>query len=137
MLKKDFQIKKFPYLAFSPNIMEYFAIIGYQENFVPQILDSYRKRGNPMPPAILSTIVSKSDYLKIDNNFRISLIYTENPYTLLINKNDIYQESPPTSNVIYNFCYSSVNGKENIIYSVFAFKFYEKYRYNIPQILLM
>ena len=131
MFGKDLLIKKYPYISSSQNIIEYFDIIGYQETMVPQILDSYRKRGNPMPPAILSTIVSKSDYLKIDNNFRISLIYTENPYPLLINKNDIYQESPPTSNVIYNFCYSSVNGKENIIYSVFAFKFYEKYRYNI------
>jgi hypothetical protein len=131
MFGKDLLIKKYPFISSSQNIIEYFDIIGYQETMVPQILDSYRKRGNPMPPAILSTIVSKSDYLKIDNNFRISLIYTENPYPLLINKNDIYQESPPTSNVIYNFCYSSVNGKENIIYSVFAFKFYEKYRYNI------
>jgi hypothetical protein len=44
MFGEDLQIKKFPYLAYSPNIMEYFAIIGYQENFVPQILDSYKKK---------------------------------------------------------------------------------------------
>jgi len=131
MFGKDLLIKKYPYISSSQNIIEYFDIIGYQETMVPQILDLYRKRGNPLPPAILSTIVSKSDYLKIDNNFRISLIYTENPFPILINKNDINQEPPPTSNVIYNFCYSSGDGKENIIYSVFAFKFYEKYRYYI------
>jgi hypothetical protein len=131
MFGKDLLIKKYPFISFSQNIIEYFDIIGYQESMVPQILDSYRKRENQIPPTILSTIVSKSDYLKIDNDFRINQIYPENPYPLLINKNDINQEPPPTSNIIYNFCYSSQKGEKNIIYSVFAFKFYEKYRYYI------
>ena len=131
MFGKDLLIKKFPFISSSQNIIEYFDIIGYQESMVPHILDSYRKKENPIPPTILSTIVSKSDYLNINNNFRISQVYTENPYPILINKNDTDQEPPPTSKVIYNFCYSSGEGKENIIYSVFAYKFYEKFRYYI------
>jgi len=131
MFGKDLFIKKYPYISSSQNLIEYFDIIGYQESMVPHILDSYRKRENPIPPSILSTIISKSDYLKIDNDFRISLIYTENPYPLLINKNETNQEPPPTSNIIYNFCYSSGDGQKNIIYSVFAFKFYERYKYYI------
>ena len=131
MFGKDLLIKKYPFISSSQNIIEYFDIIGYQETMVPQILDSYRKRENQIPPTILSTIISRSDYLEIDNDFRISQIYPENPYPLLINKNDINQEPPPTSNIIYNFCYISEKGEKNIIYSVFAFKFYEKYRYYI------
>ena len=44
MFGKDLLTKKNPYLSFSQNLMEYFAIIGYPENFVPKILDSYRKK---------------------------------------------------------------------------------------------
>ena len=32
--KKEKLIKKYPYLAFSTNIIEYFAMIGYQENYI-------------------------------------------------------------------------------------------------------
>ena len=54
MFGKDLLIKKYPYLAYSPNLMEYFGIIGYTEKFVPQILDSYKKKRNDYSPKILS-----------------------------------------------------------------------------------
>ena len=131
MLNKDFQIKKFPYLAFSPNIMEYFAIIGYQESFVPKILDSYSKKKNDYSPKILSSIISNTDYGIVDNNLIIGQIYPENPLTIFINKNDNNQEPPPTSNIIYYFCFDSTNGKEKLFYMCFGFKFYERYKYYI------
>jgi len=131
MFGKDLLIKKYPYISSSPNLIEYFEIIGYQESMVPQILDYYRKKENPISPTIISSIISKSDYLKIKNDSIISSIYIENPYPLLINKNNTNQEPPPTSKVINHFCFSSENGTKNIIYSVFGFKFYEKYRYHI------
>ena len=68
---------------------------------------------------------TNAEMLKFDND-----VLSINQ-SLLINKNDTDQEPPPTSKVIYNFCYSSGEGKENIIYSVFAYKFYEKFRYYI------
>ena len=40
MFGKKLQIKKYPYLGYSKNMMEYFAIIGYQESFVPKILET-------------------------------------------------------------------------------------------------
>ena len=131
MFDKDLLIKKYPYISSSPNLIEYFEIIGYQESMVPQILDFYRKKENPIPPTIISSITSKSDYLNINIDSIISKIYIENPYPLLINKNNINQDPPPTCKVINHFCFSSENGNKNIIYSVFAFKFYEKYRYHI------
>ena len=114
---KDFQIKKLPYLSFSENIMEYFALIGYPENFVPQILDSYRKKENIYPPKLLSSITSNRDYGIVDNNLIINQIYPENPLTIFINKNDkndINQEPPPPSNVIYSFCFDSTDGKNKL-----------------------
>ena len=131
MFGKELIIKKYPYLAFSPNIMEYFGIIGYQESFVPKILDSYRKQKNDYPPKIISSITSTKDFGMIDNNLIINQVYPDNPLTILINKNDINQEPPPTSKVIYSFCFDSTDGKTKIFYICFAYKFYERYKYYI------
>ena len=38
--EKEKLIKKYPYLAFSTNIIEYFAMIGYQENYIKKIMDN-------------------------------------------------------------------------------------------------
>ena len=38
-------------------------------------------------------------------------------------------EPPPTSNVIYSFCFDSTDGKQKIFYVCYAFKFYEEYSY--------
>ena len=133
MFDKDLQIKKYPFLAKSPNLMEYFSIIGYNENFVPKILDSYKKMNNEYPPIILSSITSGSDYGIIDNKLIIGQVYPDNPITILINKNDVNQEPPPTSNVIYSFCYDSTDGKQKLFYVCYAFKFYEKYKHFITQ----
>ena len=128
MFGKDLLIKKYPFLAYSENLMEYFAILGYQERFVPQILDSYRKKINVYSPKILSSITSSSDYGIVDNNLIISQIYPENPLPILINKSDINQEEPPNSNVIYSFCFDSTDGKTKLFYICYGFKFYERYK---------
>ena len=131
MFGKDLLIKKYPYLAYSQNLMEYFAIIGYQENFVPQIIESHRKKINNYTPKILCSITSSSDYGIVDNKLIINQIYPENPLTILINKNEINQEEPPKSNVIYSFCFDSTDGKAKLFYICYAFKFYERYKCSI------
>ena len=133
MFGSDLQIKKFPYMATSPNLMEYFAIIGYPEKFVPQILDTYRKKENIYSPTIISSITSSTDFGVVDNQLIIQQIYPDNPITIFLNKNDVNQEPPPTSNVIYSFCFDSTDGKQKIFYVCYAFKFYEKYKYSITQ----
>ena len=129
MFSKDFLIKKCPYLAYSPNLMESFSIIGYNENFVPQILDSYKNKKNRYTPTILSSIISDSDFGTADNKLTIGQIYPDNPLPILINKNDNNDEPPPTSNVIYSFCFDSTDGKKKIFYICYGFKFYEKYKF--------
>ena len=46
MFGKDLLIKKYPYLAYSSNLMECFLIIGYNERFVPQIIRAYKTKEN-------------------------------------------------------------------------------------------
>ena len=40
--EQDLLIKKNPYMAVSPNLIEYFAIIGYKETIIPKIIDIYK-----------------------------------------------------------------------------------------------
>ena len=127
MFGKELQIKKYPYMGFSPNIMEYFSIIGYQEDFIPILIDFFKKKKKSFTPTILSSITSAIDYRMVDNELIISQIYPENPLIIQINKADINQEIPPNSNVIYSFCFDTLDGKSKLFYTCFAFKFYEKY----------
>jgi len=126
----EFLIKKNPYMAVSPNLIEYFAIIGYKENFIPKILNTYKTKKNQYKPIVLSGIISKSDYEIINNKLIISQIYPDNPLVILKDKNEQIDESPGKSNVIYSFCFDSTDGKEKIFYVCYAFKFYEKYKNN-------
>jgi len=131
MFGKDLLIKKYPYMGFSQNIMEYFAIIGYQENFLPTLFESIKKKKNPYFPTILSSITSNMDFGIVDNELIISQIYPDTPPIHQINKNDnqhTQQELPNTSNVIYSFCFDTADGKSKLFYTCFGFKFYEKYQ---------
>ena len=135
MFGKDLLIKKYPYLAYSSNLMECFLIIGYNERFVPQIIRSYKTKENLYPPTILSSVISESDFCMVDNKLIISQIYPENPLIIMVNKNDPNQEPPPSSNVIYSFCFDSTNGKSKIFYACYGYKFYERYKYYITETL--
>ena len=131
MFGKELQIKKYPYLSSSPNIIEYFSIIGYQESFIPKIIDTYNKYNNEYSPTVLSSITSNTDYGIVDNNLIISQIYPENPLIILIN--DDNKNSVSTSNVVYSFCFDSSDGKKKIFYTCYAFRFYENYKYYITK----
>ena len=127
MIEKDCQIKKFPYLAYSPNIIEYFAIIGYPEKIIPQILDSSKSSfETKYSPTLLSFINSNSDFGLIDNELIIGQVYPDIPIPI---KKEENQEPPSISNVIYSFCFDSTDGKDKLFHVCFAYKYYEEYTY--------
>ena len=127
MIEKDCQIKKFPYLAYSPNIIEYFAIIGYPEKIIPQILDSSKSLfETKYSPTLLSFINSNSDFGLIDNELIIGQVYPDIPIPI---KKEENQEPPSISNVIYSFCFDSTDGKDKLFHVCFAYKYYEEYTY--------
>ena len=132
MFGKELLIKKYPYLGCSPNLMEYFSIIGYQECFVPQVIDAFKKNENNYTPTVLSSIISNTDYGIIDDNLIIAQIFPDNPKLIPINKNDYYQQTPNSSNIIYSFCFDSTDGKTKIFYTCYGYKFYEKYQNRLP-----
>ena len=140
-------IKKYPYLGYSPNLIEYFGIIGYSETFIPELISSIKNQNSnsnlqsqiknisPYPPTVLSSITSKNDYGIVDNELIINQLYPDNPKILMVEQN---QTEPEKSNVIYSFCFDSLDGQTKLFYTCFGFKFYEIFKddedkYYIPK----
>ena len=124
MTKKNL-ISKYPYLGYSPNIIEYFGIIGYQEEFLPEIIKDTPKENNIYPPTILNSVISNIDYGTTDNNLMLTQIYPDNPPIFKYNN---YEGIPPPSSVIYSFCFDSTDGKSKLFYTCYAYKFHEIYK---------
>ena len=128
MFGNDLMITKYPYLGSSPNLMEYFSIIGYDEITLTNTKVSHFKEID-VKPTILSSICSRQDYGIVDNDLIIRQIYPENPkfYLKSLQGQRIIKHKPES--VIYSFCFDSVNGKDKLFYICFGFKFYEEYSY--------
>ncbi len=60
MFVKDLMITKYPYLGSSPNLMEYFSIIGYDEITLANAKENKSDKINTKP-TILSSICSGKD----------------------------------------------------------------------------
>ena len=129
MEEKEKLIKKYPYLAYSTNIMEYFAMIGYQEKYINKVFANNKYKEKIGSPSILFSATSNRDFGFIDNNLIITQVYPDIPKLIQVNKNNINNEEERTSNTIYSFCYDSLDGKEKLFYICYAYKFYEKYKY--------
>ena len=142
-------IKKYPYLGYSPNLIEYFGIIGYSETFIPELISSIKnsnsylnsntqsqlKNISPYPPTVLSSITSNNDYGIVDNELIITQLYPDNPKIFIVEQN---QPEPEKSNAIYSFCFDSLDGQTKLFYTCFGFKFYEIFKdeedkYYIPK----
>ena len=127
MLGKDFKIKKFPYLAYSPNIIECFIIVGFPEKIILQIIDGARNsNGITYSPSLLSFINSNNDFELINKELIIDQVYPD--IALPIKKED-NQNPPSPSNVIYSSFFDTSDGKNKLVHVHFAYKFYEKYIY--------
>ena len=128
MFGKDLEIIKYPYLGSSPNLMEYFSIIGYDmitlENSKELMVDKIN-----IKPSILSSICSRQDYGIVDNDLIIRQVYPDNPKFYTKNIQGQKAQKPSPSSVIYSFCFDSINGKNKLFYVCYAYKFYEEYSY--------
>ena len=116
---------KYPYLGYSPNLIEYFCIIGYDENFIKSCL--LPKTGieptAQYPPTILSSISSDKDFDIIDNDQIIKQVFPNIP--ILISSLNI---QPEPRSVIFSFCYDSYKGDKKLSYVCYSFIFYEFFR---------
>ena len=152
-MMKDIQIKLNPYLAHSKNLINYFGIIGYNEEIIFDytsniwdIISDYSsnifdQKYNNLILSILSEerLGSFSSFTQFDQDNLIKQIFPENPKIILISNSDSYREKqifilisnsdlvPKASNIMFYSCIDSFNGDKKIINCFFALKFYEKY----------
>ena len=137
MKDDDLLINKYPYLSKSPNLIECFSIIGYEENMLPQIIEENKKNNNInlYYPSVLSSIISSNDYGIIDNDLKINQTFPYYPKFIKIQnnnqnvRNSANVEVPKTKNIIYSFMVDSPDIKNKLFYTCFGIIFHEKYKY--------
>ena len=117
---EDIKIYQTPYLGVSKNLMEFFAVIGYDENVIKET-NPLLENQKDIELTILSNIISDLAYNIVEPSLLIKRVYPVKP---LILKTD---EKPKQSSVIFSSCIDSPDGKKKILYSCYALRFYEKY----------
>ena len=136
---KDIKIKLNPYLGCSNNLMEFFVVIGYEEEILNELVknDSQGEKGEKLAVSIISYSISEKAYDLFNSDYIIKQVYPENPE--IVSK----EEMTKTTSVVFSSCYDSLDGEKKLFYSCYALKFYERYidvfgnEYFIPKAFLI
>ena len=136
---EDIKIELKPYLGCSKNLIEFFAVLGYDEKKLSEC-----QPGNLDQEDLELSVISeaKSELSTITNYINIILnqVYPDKPKIIKISKST---KKPSESNVIFSFCFDNMVGQGKIFYSCYALKYYEIYedasniKYFVPKALLI
>ena len=137
---EDITIELKPYLGCSKNLIEFFAVIGYDEKKLSECPPGNLDVQEDLELSVISE--AKSELSTITNYINVILkqVYPEKPKIIKISKST---KKPTDSNVIFSFCFDNMEGKGKIFYSCYALKYYEKYvdksniKYYVPKALLI
>ena len=138
---EDISIKLNPYLGRSKNLMEFFVIIGYEENILLEYIEKDNLDNEYFELSIISSVVSDLAYGVFDPDIIIKQIYPDNPKIIKITKSE--DKEPKVSTVLFYSCFDSIDGKSKILYSCYAVKFHEIFKtpnsssYYVPKALLI
>ena len=136
MSEDDIKIKLSPYLGCSKKLIEFFGIIGYEEETIKRNLLNTTPNPNELKLTFLSLVISDISFNFIPAYF-IKQIYPDKPPIL---KSNI---CPRPDNIIFSLCFDSLNGGRKIVNSGFALRFYERIKtinndvYFIPKAFLI
>ena len=136
---KDIQIKLNPYLGCSNNLMEFFIVIGYEEEILNEFIlnTSKGEKGDNLTVSIISYSISEKAYNLFNSDYIIKQVYPNNPGIV------IKDEIPKSTSVVFSSCYDSLDGEKKLFYSCYGLKFYEKYvdifenEYYVPKAFLI
>ena len=133
MITDDITINLSPYLGCSKHLIEFFAIIGYEEEVIKSFGMDFMEHQDQLELTILSIDAADISY-EIATDYIIKQVYPDKP---TIKEN----ERPPSDSIIFSSCIDSVNGDNKIFYSCYAFRFYEKIKldkkYYVPKAFLI
>ena len=136
MSEDDIKIKLSPYLGCSKKLIEFFGIIGYEEETIKRNLLNTTPNPDELKLTFLSLVISDISFNFIPAYF-IKQIYPDKPPIL---KSNI---CPRPDNIIFSLCFDSLNGGRKIVNSGFALRFYERIKtinndvYFIPKAFLI
>ena len=133
----DIKIKLSPYLGCSKNLMEFFVIIGYQEETLDEHSPNILQNQDKFDLEIISNVISDLDFNVFDPDLIIKQVYPEKPKILKTNI------MPNSSNVVFYSCFDSLDGQKKIFFSGYALRYYETYidsyknEYYVPKAFLI
>ena len=119
MSEDEIKIKLSPYLGCSKKLIEFFAIIGYEEKDVSRYIFNPTEIQKELKITFLSLVISDISF-NFDPAILIKQIYPDNPPII---KSNIY---PRSDNIIFSSCIDSLTGDRKIVNSGYALRFYEK-----------
>ena len=135
MTTDDIKIKLFPYLGYSEKLIEFFAIIGYEEETINRFLLNENKNQEELEMTFLSIVISNFSF-EIADDYIIKQVYPDKP---IIIESGMH---PNESSIIFSSCIDSENGTKKI-FSCYALRFYEKIKtedekiYYVPKAFLI
>ena len=109
MTTDDIKIKLFPYLGYSEKLIEFFAIIGYEEEAINRFLLDEKKNQEELEMTFLSIIISNIS-LEIADDYIIKQVYPDKP---IIIESGMH---PNESSIIFSSCIDSENGKKKFFH---------------------
>ena len=119
MAADDVKINLSPYLGCSKKLVEFFAIIGYDEESIRRCGTNIIKNQDQLELTFLSIVISDFSF-DIADNYIIKQVYPDKPAI-------IKSEMPPnTDRIIFSTCIDSENGEKKVYNSCFALRFYER-----------
>ena len=137
---EDIKVSLNPYLGCSKNLIEYFAIIGYEEKSLSLCYPNTLDKENNIPLSIISDVKSDSLVNEINLNILINQVYPEKPNIIKITKST---KKPIETNVVFSYCFDNMKGEKKIFFSCYALRLYEIYvdkkniQYYIPKAFLI
>ena len=136
---KDISIKLNPYLGKSNNLIEAFAIFGYQENMLLEYGSNIIENQDNLDISLISCVISDLPSNTFNPYIIQKQIYPEKPKII-----EYQQTLPPRiSRIVFYSCFDSLDAKSKITYSCYALRLYEKYihpssrTYYVPKAFLI
>ena len=141
----DLNVKKFPYLGYSPNLIEYFLIIGYETSFIQNeiikgIEEQEKDKQLPPPsqndvkvfreykcetqPTILNSISSNYNNEMLENDMIINLCFPSPP-NIYYSSSENKQYEPNQFSVVFFLNGDSLDDQTKIPFHGYTFIFYE------------
>ena len=108
---EEISVGLYPYLGVSETLIEFFAVIGYDEKILKENQDFFTNQKN-LKLTVISKILSETIHNQVNFDDIINKVYPDKPNIIQITQKEMKQLR--STNVIFSSCIDSINGKKKI-----------------------